>query len=147
MSAALFFGSLIPLAVKARSSLVLPAFTGSARQCRCSAFAVLIAVGARSVGRAFSALSRVEWWAPRTTGVVFLGIGLYYSLKFIFILVIPGDVNALGATKVSPEGSMAFGLRLPTETGPPPVVDDERPTVPHSESTAVAPGSRRPLIP
>jgi hypothetical protein len=31
-----------------------------------------------------SVLSKVEWWARRITGAVFLGVGLYYCMKFIF---------------------------------------------------------------
>ena len=84
VSAALYFGSLIPLSVRAQSSVLLPSIYGLGTALPALVFAVLVAVGARSVGKAFNALSKVEWWARRITGVVFLGIGLYYSLKFIF---------------------------------------------------------------
>lgn len=84
VSAALYFGSLIPLAVKARSSLLLPGLYGVGTAVPALAFAVLVAVSARSVGKAFNALTKVERWARQITGVLFLGIGLYYSLKFIF---------------------------------------------------------------
>lgn len=84
VSAALFFGSLIPLAVQAQSSVLLPALYGIGTALPALAFAVLIAVGAHSVGRAFNALTKVEWWARRGTGVVFLVVGIYYCLKFIF---------------------------------------------------------------
>jgi cytochrome c biogenesis protein CcdA len=82
VSAALFFGSLIPLAVKARSSLLLPALYGVGTAVPVLAFAVLIALGARSVGRAFNALTRFETWARWATGLVFLAVGIYYALKF-----------------------------------------------------------------
>ena len=84
VSAALYFGSLIPLSVRAQSSVLLPSIYGLGTALPALIFAVLVAVGARSVGKTFNALSKVEWWARRITGVVFLGIGLYYSLKFIF---------------------------------------------------------------
>ena len=84
VSAALYFGSLIPLSVRAQSSVLLPGLYGVGTALPALLFAVLVALGARSVGKAFNALSKVEWWARRITGVVFLGIGLYYSLKFIF---------------------------------------------------------------
>lgn len=84
VSAALYFGSLIPLSVQARSSVLLPGLYGVGTALPALAFAVLIAIGAHSVGRAFNALTKVEWWARRGTGIVFLGIGVYYCLKFIF---------------------------------------------------------------
>ena len=84
VSAALYFGSLIPLSVKAQSSVLLPSVYGVGTALPALGFAVLVAVGARSVGKAFNALTKVERWARRITGVLFLGIGLYYSLKFIF---------------------------------------------------------------
>lgn len=84
VSAALFFGSLIPVAVQARSSLLLPGLYGVGTSVPALAFAVLIALGAKSVGRAFNALTKVEIWARRVTGIVFLAVGIYYALKFDF---------------------------------------------------------------
>lgn len=84
VSAALYFGSLIPLSVKAQSSVLLPSVYGVGTALPALVFAVLVAVSARSVGQAFNALSKIEWWARRITGVLFLGIGVYYSLEFIF---------------------------------------------------------------
>jgi cytochrome c biogenesis protein CcdA len=84
VSAALYFGSLIPLSVKAQSSVVLPSVYGVGTALPTLVFAGLVAVSAHSVGKAFNALTKVEWWARRITGVLFLGVGLYYSLKFIF---------------------------------------------------------------
>jgi sulfite exporter TauE/SafE len=87
VSAALYFGSLIPLSVKVQSSVILPGLYGLGTALPALVFAALVAVGVRSVGKAFNALSKVEWWARRITGVVFLGIGLYHCAKFIFGVV------------------------------------------------------------
>jgi cytochrome c-type biogenesis protein len=87
VSAALYFGSLIPLAIKVRSSVVLPGAYGIGTALPALAFALLLALSARSVGQAYGALAKVERGARWTTGVVFLGIGVYYSLKFIFGIV------------------------------------------------------------
>ena len=84
VSAALYFGSLIPLAIEARSSVVLPGVYGIGTALPACAFALLLALSARAVGKAYGSLSKIEWWARRATGVVFLGIGVYYSLKFDF---------------------------------------------------------------
>ena len=83
VSAALFFGSLIPLSVKARSSVLLPGIYGVGTP-PALVFAVLVAQAHHSVGNAFNALTKVERRARRITGALFLGIGVYYSLKFVF---------------------------------------------------------------
>lgn len=87
VSAALFFGSLIPLSVRIHSSVALPSIYGVGTALPVLVFAVLIAVSARSVGKAFNRLSQVEWWARRITGVVFVLIGIYYCLKYIFEVI------------------------------------------------------------
>jgi cytochrome c biogenesis protein CcdA len=89
VSAALFFGSLLPLAVKHRSPLLLPSVYGIATGLPVVAFAVLIAVSAGSVGKAFHALTRVDWWARRVTGVLFILVGVYYSLIYVFGVQLP----------------------------------------------------------
>jgi cytochrome c-type biogenesis protein len=87
VSAALFFGSLIPLSVKVRSSVALPSVYGIGTALPVVVFAVLIALSAQSVGKAFNKLTQIEWWARRITGVVFLVVGLYYSLRSIFEVI------------------------------------------------------------
>lgn len=84
LSAAIFFGSLIPISVKCGSSVALPSLYGIGTGLPVIAFAVLIALGARRVGSAFKKLSRIEWWAQRVTGTIFIGVGIYYSLAHIF---------------------------------------------------------------
>ncbi|MEW5802824.1 MAG: aromatic aminobenezylarsenical efflux permease ArsG family transporter [bacterium] len=84
ISAALFFGSLIPLSVRHKSILMLPSLYGLGTGLPVMAFAILIALGTRAVGRAFNMLTRIEWWARRITGVIFIAVGIYYSLIYIF---------------------------------------------------------------
>lgn len=84
VSAALFFGSLIPLAVKNGSSIALPSVYGIGTGLPVFAFAVLIAVGAQSVSRAFNKLAHFEKWARAVTGMIFVGVGIYFSLAHIF---------------------------------------------------------------
>ena len=83
VSAALFFGSLIPLSVKAQSSVLLPGIYGWAQHAR-PRLRGAGGPGRRWVGKAFNALTKVERRARRITGALFLGIGVYYSLKFVF---------------------------------------------------------------
>ncbi len=84
VSAALYFGSLIPLALKAGSPILLPSVYGGGTALPVVVFAAIIAAGARQVGKAFDRLSQVERWARVLTGAVFIGVGIYFSLVFIF---------------------------------------------------------------
>lgn len=78
ISAALYFGSLIPLAVDYRSAVLMPGIYGIGTALPVVAFSLLIAFGARFVGAAFDRLTQFEYWARRITGFIFLLVGLYY---------------------------------------------------------------------
>lgn len=82
VSAALFFGSLIPLSLEQESWIALPSIYGVGTALPVVGFAVLIALGSRSVGVAFKKLSTVETWARRITAVIFLGVGLYMTWEY-----------------------------------------------------------------
>lgn len=82
VSAALFFGSLVPLAVRFDSPVLLPGLYGIGTALPVVAFAFLIAFGARFVAKAFDSLSVVELWARRLTGIVFVGVGIYMTLVY-----------------------------------------------------------------
>jgi cytochrome c-type biogenesis protein len=87
VSAALFFGSLIPLAVKNGSGLLLPSLYGVGTGLPVLALAIFIALGARSIGAAFDRITQIEAWARRITGVIFIVVGIYYSLTYIFTVI------------------------------------------------------------
>lgn len=82
VSAALFFGSLVPLSLKQGSWVVLPSLYGIGTALPVVFFAILIAVGSRSIGVFFKRLTAIETWARRITAVVFLGVGLYMTYEF-----------------------------------------------------------------
>jgi cytochrome c biogenesis protein CcdA len=84
VSAALFFGSLVPLALQHEAAVSLPALYGIGTALPVLAFAVLIAGGAESVSKAFNRLAQVDKWARTVTGVVFVGVGIYFCLAYIF---------------------------------------------------------------
>jgi len=88
VSAALFFGSLIPLAVQHNSKILLPSLYGIGTGLPVIVFAFLLAFGAQTVGKAFHKLSHIEKWVRRITGVTFIIVGIYYSLIYIFGLPI-----------------------------------------------------------
>ncbi len=83
-SAGLYFGSLIPLSVKYESSVLLPLLFGIGTALPVFIFAILIAVGTQAVGRAFERITQFDWWARRITGTIFIIVGVYFSLAFIF---------------------------------------------------------------
>ncbi len=84
VSAALFFGSLLALAVKNESGIILPAAYGIGTALPVLVFAVLIAFGANRIGRAYNRMASFEYWARRITGTVFIAAGIYYCLTYIF---------------------------------------------------------------
>jgi cytochrome c biogenesis protein CcdA len=86
-SAAIFFGSLLPLAVSYRSGVLLPTAYGIGTALPVFAFAILIALGAHSLGRAFNKITQFERWARWSTGLIFIVVGIYFTLAYIFDVV------------------------------------------------------------
>lgn len=84
VSAGLFFGSLIPLSVSSGSTIVVPAFFGLGTGLPVVAVAIALGLGVGQLGRWFQAVTRVERWARRLTGLLFIGIGLYFVVTRIF---------------------------------------------------------------
>lgn len=83
-SAALFFGSLLPLAISRQSGHLLPAVYGIGTALPAFLFAVLLAMGTHRVARAFQRITLFEKWARRFTGVLFILIGTYFSIVYLF---------------------------------------------------------------
>ena len=83
-SAALFFGSLIPLALKLESGMTLPTIYGMGTGLPVLLFAVLIAIGAKKVAKAYNSIVAFEQWARKTTGGIFIIVGIYYCLILVF---------------------------------------------------------------
>lgn len=84
VSAALFFGSLTPLAVKYNSRFLFPLLYGLGTGLPVILFAFVVAFSTQTVGRLFNRLTQIELWARRITGVIFILVGIYYSLIYIF---------------------------------------------------------------
>jgi cytochrome c biogenesis protein CcdA len=84
VSAALFFGSLIPLSVKHQSSVLLPSLFGVGTALPVILFAFAIGFSTRLVSLAFNKLTIIEKWVRRITGVIFIIVGIYYTLIYIF---------------------------------------------------------------
>lgn len=80
-SAALFFGSLLPLAVRMESRFVLPGIFGIGTGLPVLLFAFLLAFSANKVGQAYNKLAKFESWAQRITGGIFLLAGIVMTLN------------------------------------------------------------------
>ncbi len=81
-SAALFFGSVIS-AVKADSTVALPFIYGIGTAIPALVFALLLAVSAHSMGRAFNTLAKIEWWARTITGWLIIFVGVWLTLRSV----------------------------------------------------------------
>jgi cytochrome c biogenesis protein CcdA len=84
ISAALFFGSLIPLSVKHNSGIILPSVYGIGTGLPVLIVAILVAVGIKNIGAIFQKITLYEYWMRKTTGVIFILVGIYYVLTHIF---------------------------------------------------------------
>ncbi len=87
VSAGLFFGALLPLAVDRGSPLLLPFVYGVGTALPVAVFAVLLAAGSRWVGTAIDRVQVFERWARRVTAVVFIAVGTFETLRSTLYLL------------------------------------------------------------
>jgi cytochrome c biogenesis protein CcdA len=83
VSAALFFGSLIPLALNSKVGTILPFIYGVGTGLPVLIFAVAIALGVTSMSHWFHKITKLEYYTRRITGVIFILAGLYYTGVYI----------------------------------------------------------------
>ncbi len=88
ISAGLFFGSLIPLAVGVGSVLVFPSVYGIGTGLPVIVFAFLFAFSTQAVGRAYNKLRQIETWMRWITGIIFSLVGIYYTITCTFGIMI-----------------------------------------------------------
>lgn len=86
VSAALFFGGLIPLALKAQSGIGLPLIYGIGTALPVMVFATLIATGVRYIGNVYQRVTTMEKYLKMITGVIFIVVGIYSVLSHVFNL-------------------------------------------------------------
>lgn len=85
VSAALFFGSLIPLAMKNDSSILLPVLYGIGTGVPVLVFAILLIFGRQSFARFFQRVTSAETWLRRITGGSILAVGFYITVQQIYL--------------------------------------------------------------
>lgn len=84
VSAALFFGGLMPITVKTKSSITVPLLYGIGTGLPVLFFAVLVSMGAEYLSKVYHRVNRIEFYAKRVTGTIFILVGFYYVLSYIF---------------------------------------------------------------
>ncbi len=86
ISAALFFGSLIPLALSHKMGIILPFIYGIGTGLPVLFFAVAIAIEVSSLNRWFSKLTVLELYMRKITGAIFILVGVYYTGIYVLKL-------------------------------------------------------------
>ncbi len=79
-SAVLYFGILIPMTIGSASGLYLPVVFALATGIPVIIFAWLLAYTVSGVGRFYNRMKIFEVWFRRVISVVFIGVGLYYTV-------------------------------------------------------------------
>jgi cytochrome c biogenesis protein CcdA len=87
VSAALFFGSLLPLSLSHRSPVAIPLVFGVGTALPVILFAAVVAFSADSVGRVYEGFRRFETAGRAVTGGIFVLVGIWYSLRYVYGVV------------------------------------------------------------
>lgn len=84
VSAGLFFGSLIPISISSKSIFALPLTYGIGTALPILIFSILIILSIELLDKFYHNLKKIEIFARKITGFVFILIGIYYALSYIF---------------------------------------------------------------
>lgn len=87
ISAALYFGSLIPLSLGHKFGITLPLIYGIGTALPVLIFALAISFGVTSAFKWFGHVARLEIYARKVTGAIFILAGIYYVLAHIFYVI------------------------------------------------------------
>ena len=79
-------GIALPEASLPGGAVILPLIYGIGTAVPVLLVAFLLAYSAKSVGKTYNILSKVEWWARMTTGWIFVLIGVWFSLQYVFLI-------------------------------------------------------------
>lgn len=85
ISAALFFGSLIPLALNNNFGIVFPFVYGIGTGLPVVIFAIGITLGIHSTTKWFNRITKLESHMRKITGVIFIVVGIYFLWAHIII--------------------------------------------------------------
>lgn len=95
VSAALFFGSVLPLALKFNSGVWLPLWYGVGTALPVIGFAFLLAYSARFAANFIKGLTWIEKYLRRLTAAIFIIIGLYFTITYLIGVDFLGGASGL----------------------------------------------------
>ncbi len=84
LSAALYFGSLIPIAIKMQSAFFIPFIFSIFTGIPVIFFAIIIAFATNKIANYYNSFKRIEHYLTKITGIIFILTGIYYILSYIF---------------------------------------------------------------
>ncbi len=79
-SGVLYFGMLVPMTVASASGLYLPIVFALATGIPVIIFAWLLAFSVGSIGGVYNKMKNFEVWFRRVVAVLFIGVGIYYTI-------------------------------------------------------------------
>jgi len=85
ISAALFFGSLIPLALNNNFGLAFPFIYGIGTGLPVVIFAIGITLGVQSIAHWFNKVTKLEIYMRKVTGIIFILVGIYFLWSHIIV--------------------------------------------------------------
>jgi cytochrome c-type biogenesis protein len=88
ISAGLFFGSLIPLALNNKFSIIFPVLFGIGTGLPVILFAAAIAFGVFAVSHWFKKTAKIEKYMRKLTGVIFVIVGGYFVWNYIIVALL-----------------------------------------------------------
>ncbi|MDO5565573.1 MAG: aromatic aminobenezylarsenical efflux permease ArsG family transporter, partial [Planctomycetia bacterium] len=80
-SAATFL-AMIGLATKVKSSFIFPAVFGISTALPVLIFTGILAFQSNRLANAFQVVGKIDWWSRTITGIIFLVIGIWFSLQY-----------------------------------------------------------------
>jgi cytochrome c biogenesis protein CcdA len=87
VSAAIFFISFIPLAIKAQSTVIMPVIYGIGTGAPVAVFAFAASLGAKAISAMYKKTAGFEKYAQLVTGIIFILAGVFLVLRYVFGLV------------------------------------------------------------
>jgi cytochrome c biogenesis protein CcdA len=78
------FLATIALASQFQSNVLFPSLFGIGTAVPVLIFAGIIALNAQLLGKAFSVMSKIDWWMRTITGTLFIAVGVWFSLRYVY---------------------------------------------------------------
>jgi len=88
ISAALFFGSLIPLALNNNFGIAFPFIYGIGTGLPVVIFAIGITLGVHSIAHWFNKVTKLEIYMRKVTGIIFILVGIYFIWFHIIVSLV-----------------------------------------------------------